>query len=415
MRRHDFPLNAFTHAPLLLRRAAMLALALMLSLPAALSEEETKSILAIVNGTALPIEDAQRQFDYYAPLYDEFDQGDALDALRREMARSAVRRFLILSDCRRLGLEMDDAEKAALRLQTDAEFQRILHAQLTVSPDDEQAGLTLAVAEVCLARNGITAETLFTRAVEETLISRHREFVTGDIYIDEDSLYAAFEERASLQKAAYEQDPARFEHDLLCDEIICCIPEGTRRILHMLILADADDQRALEACLSEYAHADECDRDALTEQLYTLAAPLLERAAPLTQRLQNGESMATLMALYEDDSRILSSPWTSRECCYVARDGSLWEEPLRSAAQSLEKVGDFSEPIVTALGVHLIQLAELPSAGNVVDYASVRSRLEEELTAEARRAAYESTISALFDAADILWYDDNLAYPDEVD
>lgn len=415
MRRPVFPPRL--HPPRLHRlgRTAALMVALAIGLPSSLAEDSLTGVLAIVNDTSLPIEDAQRQFDYYAPLYDEFDQGDALDALRRVLACSAVRRFLILSDCRRLGLEMDDAEKTALRRETDAELQRLLHAQMHSSLSDETAsGLTLSAAEVCLARNGLTAETLFDRALEDTLIERHLEFVTGGIQVDEDALYAAFEARAAAQQAAYAQNPALLEHDVLMDEIICFIPDGTRRVMHMLILADEDEQRLLEVCLTQCAQADEDSRDALNEQLALLAAPLLERAEPLAERLKNGESMAALKTLYEGDSRILFSPLTGGEYSYVAQTGSLWEDALRSAAQSLEKSGDVSEPIITALGVHLIQLVDVPSPGPV-DYLSVRSRLEEELTGQARQAAYERHICALFDAADILWYDDNLAYPDEVD
>ena len=48
----------------------------------------------------------------------------------------------------------------------------------------------------------------------------------------------------------------------------------------------------------------------------------------------------------------------------------------------------------------------------VVDFESVRARLEEELTAQAKERAYEERVAALFDMADIIWYDDRLNYPE---
>ena len=76
--------------------AVMLTISLLLSLPAQAEEDDTAGVLAIVNGQALPIAAAQAQFDDYAPFFVSFGQGDALDALRREIARAAVRRALIL-------------------------------------------------------------------------------------------------------------------------------------------------------------------------------------------------------------------------------------------------------------------------------------------------------------------------------
>ncbi len=47
-----------------------------------------------------------------------------------------------------------------------------------------------------------------------------------------------------------------------------------------------------------------------------------------------------------------------------------------------------------------------------VDFESVRARLEEELIDQAKKRAYEARIAALFDMADIIWYDDRLSYPE---
>ena len=83
---------------------------------------------------------------------------------------------------------------------------------------------------------------------------------------------------------------------------------------------------------------------------------------------------------------------------------------LRAAALALTETGDVSAPVVTPLGVHLIQHAGDMTAG-AVDFESVRIRLEEELTAQARERAYEDRVAALSDMADIVWYDDRLSYP----
>lgn len=386
--------------------AVMLTISLLLSLPAQAEEDDTAGVLAIVNGQALPIAAAQAQFDDYAPFFVSFGQGDALDALRREIARAAVRRALILEDCHRLGLEIDARDRAKLRAQADADYAAMLKAQCDIQSGAD-AGIRLAAAEEALAKSNITAASLYTRALDDLLIARHYAFIADGVSVSEGELRAAYDERCAAQRAAYAQCPAQFERAMLENEIVCFIPNGARRIRHILILADTDDQAALSELLAQKTDANAADIDA---QIATLTAPLLERADMLRARLDADESFASLMAEYRDDPRIRPSPFTSGEYGYVAESGCVWDDTLRAAALALTETGDVSAPIVTPLGVHLIQHAGDMAAG-AVDFESVRVRLEEELTAQARERAYEDRVAALFDMADIVWYDDRLSYP----
>lgn len=387
--------------------AAILTISLLLSLPARAEEDDTAGMLAIVNGQALSIAGAQAQFDDYAPFFVSFGQGDALDALRREIARAAVRRALILEDCRRLGIEADEHERAELRAQADADYAAMLKAQCDIQPGTD-AGVRLAAAEKALAKSNITAASLYARALDDLLIARHYAFITDGVSISESELRAAYDERCAAQKAAYAQSPAAFERAMLENEIICFIPDGARRIRHILILADTDDQAALSELLTQKTDANAAEIDA---QINALAAPLLERADMLRERLDAGETFTSLMAEYRNDPRIRPSPFTSGEYGYVTESGCVWDDALRAAALALTETDDVSAPVVTPLGVHLIQHAGDMTAG-AVDFESVRIRLEEELTAQSKERAYEARIAALFDMADIVWYDDRLSYPE---
>lgn len=386
--------------------AVMLTISLLLSLPAQAEEDDTAGVLAIVNGQALPIAAAQAQFDDYAPFFVSFGQGDALDALRREIARAAVRRALILDDCHRLGLEIDARDRARLRAQADADYAAMLKAQCDIQSGAD-AGIRLAAAEEALAKSNITAASLYARALDDLLIARHYAFIADGVSVSEGELRAAYDERCAAQRTAYTQSPAQFERAMLENEIVCFIPNGARRIRHILILADTDDQAALSELLAQKTDANAADIDA---QIAALTAPLLERADMLRARLDADESFASLMAEYRDDPRIRPSPFTSGEYGYVAESGCVWDDTLRAAALALTETGDVSAPVVTPLGVHLIQHAGDMAAG-AVDFESVRVRLEEELTAQARERAYEDRVAALFDMADIVWYDDRLSYP----
>ena len=389
------------------RAAAALAVTLLTALPAPAEEDDFAGVLAIVNGQALPIAEAQAQFDDYAPFFVSFGQGDALDALRREIARAAVRRALILDDCRRLGIEADEHDLADLRAQADADYAAMLKAQCDIQPGAD-AGVRLAAAEEALAKSNITAASLYARALDDLLIARHYAFVTDGVSIDESELRDAYIERCAAQNTTYAQCPALFERAMLAGEIVCFVPQGARRIRHMLILADPDDQAALSELLARKADANAAETDALIAEQ---AAPLLERADMLRKRLDAGESFASLMAEYRDDARIRPSPFTGGEYGYVAQSGCLWDDALRAAALALAEPGDVSAPVITPLGVHLLQHAGDMTEG-AVDFESVRARLEEELIDQAKKRAYEARIAALFDMADIIWYDDRLSYPE---
>ena len=261
--------------------AAMLTIAFLLYLPARAEEDDTAGVLAIVNRQALPIAAVQAQFDDYAPFFVSFGQGDALDALRREIARAAVRRALILEDCRRLGLEIDARDRAKLRAQADADYAAMLKAQCDIQSGTD-AGVRLAAAEEALAKSNITAASLYARALDDLLIARHYAFITDGVSVSEGELRAAYDERCAAQKAAYAQSPAQFERAMLENEIVCFIPDGARRIRHILILADTDDQAALSELLAQKTDANAAEIDA---QINALAAPLLERADMLRARL----------------------------------------------------------------------------------------------------------------------------------
>ena len=283
----------------------------------------------------------------------------------------------------------------------------MLKAQCDIQPGAD-AGVRLAAAEEALAKSNITAASLYARALDDLLIARHYAFIADGVSVSEGELRAAYDERCAAQRTAYTQSPAQFERAMLENEIVCFIPNGARRIRHILILADTDDQAALSELLARKTDSNAAEIDA---QINALAAPLLERADMLRERLDAGESFASLMAEYRDDSRIRPSPFTGGEYGYVAGSGPVWDDTLRAAALSLTEAGDVSAPVVTPLGVHLIQHAGDMTAG-AVDFESVRARLEEELTAQAKERAYEERVAALFDMADIIWYDDRLNYPE---
>ena len=391
-----------------LLRAAALILALFAGASVAQADDDAENVLAVVNGQALPIAEAQAQFDYYAPLYVTFGQNDALDKLRRDIARAAVQRALILADCRRLGIEADARDREALHLQAQTDYAALLEGQCAVQKGTD-GGTRLAEAEKTLAASGITAASLYARALEDLLIARHESFVTAGIQIDEEALRAAYEARLLAQKAAYSQSPTLFERAMLKGETVCYIPAGARRIRHILILADTDDRETLsELFVQRTSAANPAEIDA---QIAETAAFLLDRADMLLARLNAGESFAALMAEYQNDSRIRPSPFTGGEYGYVAESGPVWEDALRAAALSLRQIGEVSAPIVTPLGVHLIQHAGDLEQGAVA-FEAVRIRLEEELTQQAKEQAYEERITALFESADIIWYDDRLEYPE---
>ena len=408
--------------------AVCLILAFCLTICAALAEETPAGILGTINGEPVPLTDAQVEFSYYAAMYESLGMTDMIDGLRQDVADYYMQYYAVLAKARELGLDVfTDGELQTLEDQARAEYDAIyedLIASFTVEGMTQEEIAESVVSY--LESMNYTPETAVETALEGAILDRFNEWASRGTEVSEEDVRALYDEYVANQKSEYDGDPFYFEIDVMNGADIYYVPEGFRAVYHILLLMDDETQvrlSELQTRRSEIAlklAEDGADTDALAAEdeavqgeIDALLADLTEKAVAIRARLDAGEDFMALMQEYGEDPGMQSDPYMTTGY-YVSRDSSVWDTTFRDAAMALEKVGDVSEPVLSAYGLHLILYAD-DVADGPVDFETVRDNLtavaQETLTADAVNAAIEAAMAE----ADIVTYPENLTYETGVD
>jgi len=411
-----------------------LALAVLLLAGACLAEAAPEGVLAVINGRAVPVDEIQMEFDYYASMYEAYGLDDEIDALKDDMIEFYVQYYVQLDAAERLGLaEFTQEELDAIAQEAQEEYDAVLadytgdFAEEGMSDEDIAAAVVMFFEE-----NGYTLEGVEQSIRENRVMSRYHDLVTADVRVTDEDVRSAYDELVAEQKAVYDADPVSFEYDVMYGGEVYYVPEGFRTVYHiLLLLEDADAellsglrtrrqavQDQIAAALDADAHADtdalSAELEAIAAQIDALCAPLLERAEEIYARLDEGEPFLDLMAEYGEDPGMQAEPFMSSGY-YVSADSEMWDRDFRDAAMALEKEGDVSDPVLTSYGIHLIMHGGLLESGPV-PLEAVKDALLESALNEAHQNAYNAAVEAAVAEADITVYPENVIYqpdPDE--
>ncbi len=407
------------------KRILALALCALLAAVPALAESAPEGVLAVINGTAYPIDEIQSEFDYYAAMYEYYGLSDEIEALKADIIDFYVQYYVQMDAAAQLGFDrFTEEEEAGIAAEAQEEYEGMLadyqdyFAEEGMSDEDIRAAVIQYFDE-----NGYTVETIIQSARESRIMDRYYDYVTADVTVD---IEAAYESRVASQKEEYDADPSNFEYDAMYGEDIYYVPEGFRAVYHILLLLDDESAdalydlqarqtevydeitAALDADPNAKVDALSAELDAISVQIDELIAPLLERADEIYARLDAGESFFALMEEYGEDPGMQEDPFMTNGY-YVSADSIMWETNFRDGAMALEKEGDVSEPVLTSYGIHLI-LHGGDLASGPVPLESVRENLEAAALDDARQAAYNEAVEAAMAAAEIVVYPENLIY-----
>ena len=411
-----------------MRRILSMLLAILLTAGCGLALAEAEAaapagVLAMVNGRPVPLDDAQIEFSYYAEMYEAYGLADMIPTLREEVADFYVRRYVTLDAARQLGLDsFTDEELADFAAEAQNAYDEMLaEYQNYFAQDGKSEEEIQADTAAFLAENNYTLESVCESMRDSALIERFYAHATEGLTVSEEAVQALYGEQVAAQQANYDADPSAFEYDVMYGNDICYVPEGFRSVYHILLLLDETAQDELyqlqtrQREIAEALEAENADTEALNQEnadiqarIDELCADLMARALEIRQRLDAGEDFLALMAEYGQDPGMQSEPFASKGY-YVSADSGMWEPNFRDAAMALENVGDVSEPVLTAYGIHLILYSEelVPGA---VPLETVREGLEAGALSALEEEAINDAIQAAMDAAEIVVYSENLTY-----
>ena len=377
---------------------------------------EKPGMLATINGVDIPIDEALDEYSYYEMIYTMYGFTDELDQLKQDIADYYVSLELIYLQFAELGME---ADMDAVQATAQENYQAAVEDYTTYVTDDtltdEEA---LKAAEAMLIEDGYDLAYFEKVAYNEARLVAVLEHYTKDITATEEDVKAYYDDLVASDKELYEGNIAYYEQATYYGERIMYIPEGFRRVKHILVMLSDEDQTTLsdleyqmESVEAELA-AENADTETLNKkkaeiqaEIDAVFATIEPKAQEILDKLAAGEDFIALMEEYGEDPGMQSEPYAT-EGYQVHADSSQWVTEFRDGAMALEKIGDVSQPIRTSYGLHIIRYEGDVESG-AVDYESVKEELLSEVQDTLMNNYYNDLVDSWRAEAEITMYLEN--------
>lgn len=355
--------------------------ALLLCLTAALGEGS--EVVATVNGEDLTRADYTDLLARHMALYGK--QLDLLDpsvmAYVDDLAlTAAIQRLLLRQDMRARGcFDLDAETEAWCQEQGEAAYAQALAdvgemlRQKQGLPAD--ADMTQAARDYA-AQQQVTVEDYTAVFREQYASAQYDAWLTREDPVTPEQVDQAYAQRIAADEARYAQDVAAFETALQSGQEVWYTPAGYRSVLQILLPA----QGATDA-----------------EKLASVA----EQTAEIEARLQAGEAFADLIGVYGTDRAMQHADFLHTGY-QVHRDSVVWEDAFVEAAFAMEAPGDWSAPIASDKGVHILYYLKDVPAGAVPLTEDLRGALQYTLYAERCQTLRDARLEELSDAAEVV-------------
>ena len=396
--------------------ACVLALLIALCGASLAEEKDTAGLLATVNGADVPIIEALAEYEYYKEMYTMYGMTHQLEALKEQIADYYIKLELIYEQFELLGME---ADMEAVAAQAQAEYESVIESYTAyVSKDGLTEPQIREVAEEMLIQDGYDIAYFNRFFFNNMRLAAVYEHYTGGIEATEEDVRAYYDDLVASDRELYEGNFAYYEQAENYGERIMYIPEGIRRVKHILVLLGAEDQAAMPGLEAELASveaalaAEGADTEKLTAekaeleaQINAIYATIEPKAQEILDKLTAGEDFIALLEEYGEDPGMKSEPYVT-EGYSVHADSAQWVTAFRDGAMALEKPGDVSQPIRTSYGLHIIRY-ESDVVPGPVDFDMVREELHAEVYEEKTSAYYDELINQWVEAAEITVYLEN--------
>ena len=371
---------------LLISLLAVLALTLGVAV-AETTETAEDAVIAVVNGEKLlQSEYAATENTYLSNFsYAGYNiEDEAVKAYVQDLAlTAAIEYMLVEQDMQAQGCYAFSEETEAWLVEQGtaayesalADVAEALRTELGLTEDDDTSVYALAYAEVL----GVTAENYIEVYRTQYATVNYYQWLTQDIPVTDEDIKAAYEARVAESKALYESDVAAFETAVSSDAQVWYKPEGYRSILQILLPAEGADDAEKLASVQE-----------TTDAIYA--------------RLEAGEAFETLIAEYGTDSAFADESFYTVGY-QVHSESVVWEEAFVKAAYSepIQQPGDWSQPIASDLGVHILYYLADSASGPVELTEDMRDLLAYNLYSERCQTRLNERVDELAESAEVVF------------
>lgn len=364
----------------------LLLLALIAVPPCALAEAPAAAEFA---GGSIAYEDALTQYQSVQRSYADLGIEEDPAILAQQVLTAMVEDAVLQKKAGELGLlTPDEAELTALQADAEAAHEALISYYIDFcAAEGMTADEARAATEAYLADEGQSVQDLLDARLADWWRSALYEYICGDIAVTEADVQGYYDTLVSTQQLQFAEDPTYFDYLYMNDDLIAYRPENMRYIKHIIIGFDEAMALTYEALVGEGRLA-----DADPEALDALYSGLDDRVAEVLELLMQGEDFDALMRTHGDDGNMLYEPWSTDG--YIVREGSLLFVPeFTEAAFALQSVGDISDPVRTAGGIHFILYAGDVPAGPV-PLEEIRDAVAAEALNRMMSDAYDAQVAA---------------------
>lgn len=271
---------------------------------------------------------------------------------------------------------------------------------------------------------------------------------TADVTVEETAVKAEYDSLLNTQKESYDKDVTAYETAVstnmqnayygMTESPIVYVPEGLRYVKHILVMFTEEDQTTVGEKYSTFSSAEynyetaESDLEAAQKAVNEAAddaalataqtelataqtaydkakteydtakkayddavaaasANIKDKVDEVYGKVQAGEDFATLIATYGEDPGMENEMYKDKGYM-LSKDTTTYYEIFTTTGMALEKVGDYSEPVYSTSGAHIIQYTSDVKAGEI-PYEDAKESIEKVLLEEAQNAKFSELLT----------------------
>ena len=420
--------------------ALFMALVMMLAAAAALADEADE-LLVTVNGMEIRENDAGLQF-WINYLYSQIDDGTEVQpAVINQYAMDYCIRYKLLEEeVNRLGRGVTEEDLAPYVSNAKDTWEEavtsIMETEYGVTEESSEEDKTAARADAIDSIKtyyGYTEESYIAEEIEYyTLIllsERYTEIVSEGIEVTDDEIQSYFDGLVESDKEAIDGNAGAYEfYTNYYGYDLKYMPEGYRGISHILLEVDDELLTAWEELAERYAEqqnaeaADETQtgdetsetteepeatEEPVTQEMVDAAKQAIldsvkDKIDEITAKLEAGVDFDDLIVEYGTDPGMQDEE-TRKNGYAVHADSIMFDQDFQEGAMKLAAIGDISEPIVTAFGVHILKYMRDIPGGAVEMTDEMKEEIKATILDERANEKIGDWINQAMENADCVW------------
>ena len=348
------------------------------------------------------------------------------ESLRDTLVISRVQEKVLLNKMEELGLgTLTEEDIAAIREKSDSEYRGYVDRYI-------QEGYSEDDAEYFLSFEGISESAVYQRNYRDEIDTRMSAFVNEGVTVNDEEIQAKYEALVAEAKESFESDNTSVEEAVLTQKPVYYMPEGHRYVKHVLLMPEEGLMSALDSAkaegetlkkqlseLEEKLSDENEDAEDIQKQIDENHAAIAENEiavneandavwASVQDRLDKvqadidaGRSFDEIIAEYSDDYE--NVPENILKDGYLVYNASdRWDDGFLNGVNSLQNVGDISQPVMGVNGIHVILYASNPEYGDT-PFESVSETVAQEALKDKKLENYNEQVDKWVEEANVVY------------